>query len=200
MKLWEVFCFELGCQSRRVWTWLSFAALLGITYLLATEAFLSSARRGGYFLNAPFIIASVTVFGSLFGLLAATAVAGEAAARDVQTRMHPLVYTTPVGQAVYLSGRFLGAFVLNALILLAVPAGLLLAQIFSPDAQLIGPFHPGAYVSSYVLLALPNAFVATALLFAAAALSRRVMMSYLGCLLLFGTTVLCWQFMADHLQ
>ena len=57
----------------------------------------------------------------------APAVAGSAAARDVQTRMHPLVYTTPISKADYLGGRFLAAFVLNALILLAVPLGILAA-------------------------------------------------------------------------
>ena len=55
----------------------------------------------------------------------APAVAGGAAARDVQTRMHPLIYTTPISKADYLGGRFLAAFVLNALILLAVPLGML---------------------------------------------------------------------------
>ena len=44
----------------------------------------------------------------------ATAVAGEAAARDVQTGMHSLTYTAPVNKIDYLGGRFLAAFVLNA--------------------------------------------------------------------------------------
>ena len=59
-------------------------------------------------------IAAVTVFDSLIWLLVAAAVAGDPAARDVQTRMHPLTYTAPVSKADYLGGRFLAAFVLNA--------------------------------------------------------------------------------------
>jgi hypothetical protein len=62
----------------------------------------SDARSGDYFLNAPFVIAAVTVFGSLMWLLVAAAVAGDAAARDVQTRMHPLTYTAPLSKADYL--------------------------------------------------------------------------------------------------
>ena len=38
------------------------------------------------------------MFGSLIWLLVAAAVAGDAAARDVQTRMHPLTYTAPVSK------------------------------------------------------------------------------------------------------
>ena len=34
------------------------------------------------------------------------------AARDVQTRMHPLTYTAPVSKADYLGGRFLAGFIL----------------------------------------------------------------------------------------
>ena len=77
---------------------------------------------------------TTTVFGGLIWLLVAAAVAGEAAARDVATGMHPLTYTAPVSKAEYLGGRFLAAFVLNALILLAVQAGILLA-VYSPGVD-----------------------------------------------------------------
>ena len=52
--------------------------------------------------TSPFVIAVMTVLGSLMGLLMAGAVAGDAAARDVQTRMDPLIYTAPVSKAEYL--------------------------------------------------------------------------------------------------
>ena len=151
-------------------------------------------------MNAPFVIASVTVLGSLMGLLVAASLAGDAGARDVQTRMHPLLYTTPVGKAAYLGGRFLAAFVLNLLILAAVPVGLVLAALVPrAEAELIGPFRPAAYLGAYVFLALPNAFVATALLFSLSALGRRAIASYLGSVLLFFATIFSWQFVAGKL-
>ena len=68
--------------------------------------------------------------------------------------MDPLLYTTPVGKAAYLRGRFLAAFVLYAVILLAVPLGLLLAAVVpGPEAELIGPFRPAAYLGAYLFLA-----------------------------------------------
>ena len=76
------------------------------------------------------------------------------------------------------------------MILLAVPLGLLLAAVVpGPEAELIGPFRPAAYLGAYLSLALPNAFVATAFLFSMAALGRRAMASYLGSLLLFSVVV-----------
>jgi ABC-2 type transport system permease protein len=201
MRFWEIFRFEMAYQSRRVTTWLYSAVLLVLTYYVARQIYIDNARRDGYLFNAPFVIAVMTLLGSIMGLLSATQLAGDTAARDVQTRMDPLVYTTPIGKAAYLRGRFLAAFVLYALTLLAVPLGLLLAAVVpGPEAELIGPFRPAAYCAAYLSLALPNAFVATAFLFSMAALSRRAMASYLGCLLLFSLVVFSRGFVAGTLQ
>jgi ABC-2 type transport system permease protein len=110
----EIFRFEFAYQLRRVSTWLFFAVLVVVAFLFIRGNYTHLARSGDYFLNAPLVIAAVTVFGSLLWLLVAAAVAGDAAARDVQTRMHPLTYTAPFSKADYLGGRFLAAFVLNA--------------------------------------------------------------------------------------
>jgi ABC-2 type transport system permease protein len=170
----EVFRFEFLYQARRVRTWLYFAVLFVVANRL---------RDGG--VNSPFTIAQETLLAGLLWILTAPAVAGSAAARDAQTRMHPLVYTTPISKADYLGGRFLAAFVLNALILLAVPLGML-ATLLSPGVkpEIVGPFPPAVYFSSYGVLALPTAFTFTAVQFSLAALKRRAVVSYLGTVLL----------------
>ena len=186
MKLLAIFRFELGYQVRRAWTWLIFVALVVFAFLFTRDGSLSDVLRDDFFLNSPFLIAGATVFGCVIWLLMAAAVAGEAAARDVATGMHPLTYTVPVSKTEYLGGRFLAAFVLNALILLAVPAGNLLGFYLPgvhPDA--VGPFRLAAYVTAYAFIALPNAFVATAIQFSLAARSGRPMAGYVGSLLLF---------------
>ena len=153
---------------------------------MTRDGTLAEALYEDFFINSPFAVAKTTVFGSLIWLLVAAAVAGEAAGRDVATGMHPLIYTAPIRKADYLGGRFLAALVVNALILLAVQAGILLA-VYSPgvDAELIGPFRPAAYLTAYGFIALPTAFVATAIQFSLAARTGRVTASYLGSLLLF---------------
>jgi ABC-2 type transport system permease protein len=185
MKLWGIFRFEFGYQVRRAWPCLIFAVLVVFTFLFVRENFVADALYEDSFLNSPFIIVGATIFGSLIWLLVAAAVAGEAAARDVATGMHPLTYTAPLSKAEYLGGRFLAALVLNALILLGVQAGILLA-VYSPgvDAEIIGPFRPAAYLTAYAFIALPNAFVATAIQFSLAARSGRAMAGYVGSLLL----------------
>lgn len=188
MKFREMFRFELAYQLRRVSTWLPCAVLVVATFIFTRENYLNDARNGVFFLNSPFVVAVATVFGSLVWLLVGAAVAGVAAARDVQVRMHPLIYTAPIRTAEYLGGRFLAAFVLNVVILLAVPVGILLAVCLPGVApELLGPFRPAAYLTAYGFIALPNAFVATAIQFSFAALSRRAIASYLASVLLFVT-------------
>ena len=201
MKSWEIFRFEITYQSRRLSTWLYFPVLLTLTYYVARQIYVDNARSEGYIFNAPFVIAVMTLIGSMMGLLAAAQLSGDAGARDVETRMAPLVYTTPVGKAAYLRGRFLAAFVMYAVILLALPLGLVLAALVpGPEPELIGPLRPAAYLGAYVFVALPNAFVATAFLFSTAALARRAMASHLGSLLLFGVVVFSRGFVAGTLE
>ena len=186
MKFREIFSFELGYQLRRPWPWLSMAVLAVFAFMTTRIAIVPVTLPKDFILNSPFIIASVTVFSCQIWLLIAPAVAGEAGARDVETGMYPLTYTSAISRAEYLGGRFLAAFALHALILLAVQLGSLLAA-YGPgaDAAIIGPFRPAAYVAAYGFIALTNVLIATTFQFAAALLSGRQMASYAGSLGLF---------------
>src|SRR5688572_15964723 len=117
MKLWGIFRFELAYQLRRPWPWLSMAALIVFAFVSTRVAIVPVTLPEDFILNSPFIIAAVSVFSCQIWLLIAPVIAGEAAARDVHTGMHPLLYASPVSKTEYLGGRFLGAFVLHALIL-----------------------------------------------------------------------------------
>ncbi len=190
MKLREIFRFELAYQIRRPWPWLAFAVLLVFAFENTRAGVLPVTLPQDFILNSPFIIASVSVFSCLIWLLVASPLAGEAAARDVQTGMHPLTYTMPVGKAQYLGGRFLAALVLNAFVLSAVQLGCLLGVYAGGvDPEIIGPFRPVAYLAAFALIALPNAFIATTIQFSFALLSRRTMASYFGSVLLVFFTV-----------
>src|SRR5687768_16637591 len=154
MKLWETFRYELTYQSRRISTWFYFVLLLVLSFLMTAFVFTDEPLAGGYFLNAPYMVARVCVLTFFFlGLLILAAFAGNAAARDIETRIYPLLYTTPIPKHVYLGGRFLAAFALGSLIVLAIPAGVFAASLFPMEkAGVTGPVHLAAYVSTYLLL------------------------------------------------
>lgn len=185
MKFREVFRFELAYQLRRPWTWMFFAVLLVLSFMLTRDGTLAEALYEEFFVNSPFAVAKTTVVGGLIWLLVAAVVAGEAAARDVGTGMHPLVWTTPISRTEYLGGRFVAALVLNALLMLAVQAGIVIG-VYLPgiDAEVMGPFRPAAHLTAYAYLALPTVFVATSIQFAFALRSGRAMSGYLGSMLL----------------
>lgn len=181
MKLWRILGFEFAYQISRSSTWIYMAVLLSFTITMN----LLISPGDGVYSNNTFHITSVTVIGGLIWLIMSATIAGEAAARDAQTRMHPLIYSAPLTKLDYLGGRFLAAFAINALLILSLPVGVLLSfYIPGLDNDELGPFRASAYLSVYWLISLPNVFIATALQFTLSALSRYVMASYLASLLL----------------
>ncbi len=196
MPLGEILWFELSYQSRRVATWVYAAILLGATLLASGELAGDYARTTGSTANGPFIIAVMSLLFSTLGLMIGCGVAGDAAVRDVQARMAPLVYTAPVSKAAYLGGRFLAAFVLFAAILLTVPLGFMLLVVTAGPSEIVGPFRAASYVDAYLFVVLPNAFVATAVLFSLAALGRRATLAYVGGLLLVSASAFAWTVVA----
>ncbi|MDP9177340.1 MAG: ABC transporter permease [Gemmatimonadota bacterium] len=200
MKTLELLRFEIGYQSRRWWTWAYVVATLVSSFEMAVQGYSESAQAGGYWFNAPLGIASMTLIGSAMGLLVAAAFSGDAGARDPETRMAPLVYTSPVQERSYLGGRFAAAFLLNALVLVTVQVALLAAVLVTDlPPEMLGPIRIATYLSSYALLALPNAFLATALLFSLSVLTRRAVASYLGAVVLFFTSIFVWIVVAEKL-
>jgi hypothetical protein len=186
MKWLEIVRFELVYQLRRRSTWLIFALFLFPLIGVTNDALIDAPNREVLF-NAPLVIAESSVMMSLIALLMLAGVAGDAATRDVQTRLEPLMQAAPVGRGAYLGGRFLGAFAVAAMLLAVVPVAHMLLPLLHPDlgAGLLGPFRPAAYLQSYFLLILPNAFVVTALMFALATLVRHTLGSYAGAALVF---------------
>ena len=175
----EVFRFELRYQLARKSTWFYFLLLNALILRLSAESFFDGARANGYPYNAPFVLASAGIIAGIFGMVMSAAIAGDAAARDVHLRMAPLMYTSPVGRAAYLGGRFLAVFVLVAVLMASIPLGqLLLLWLPGLDPALVAPFEPARYLLVYASLMVPTVFVTTALMFAAALLARRAMAAF----------------------
>ncbi|WP_026135837.1 M1 family aminopeptidase [Nafulsella turpanensis] len=190
MNFWEIYRFEVTYQLRRASTWIYFTTVLGLTFLWIT-GFIDNARSGEIHLNSPLIIAGITAFSNLFGLLIIAALASDAILRDNQARMDQLLYTTPLSKITCLGGRFLGTFSLvSVLMLVVVPLGLVVVSIMpAVESNDFGPFRPMAYIGSSLLFTLPYMFIATMLLYSMVLLGRNAMLSYMGGVLLFLCTV-----------
>lgn len=193
MKFQRIFALEFRYQLRQLTTWLYFGIVLGFAFLVVIGNYIYDARDGYFLLNAPIVIAEIMVLSSVHWLLIGGSVAGDAAARDVHTRMHLLTYTASSSKAAYLGGRFLAALALNSIIMLAIPVGLLLAIYGTGvEADIMGPFRVTAYLTSFFFIVLPNTFFATAIQFSVGVLSRRAMGGYLGGAVLFVAAYVIW--------
>jgi len=180
-KWLEIVRFELAHQLRSRSTWVLFGLFL-LPLIGVTSDDLVEARSREILFDAPLPIAQGGLVMGLVALLVLAAVVGDAATRDVRTRLEPLMHAAPVGRAAYLGGRFLGAYIVAAMLVAAVPLVRILVPLAQPElaAGVVGPFRLTPYLQSYFLLMLPNAFVATALMFALATLVRHTLGSWVG--------------------
>lgn len=186
MKFRQIFRFEFSSQFRSVSTWLYLSALLVLILILKLSSSDSSAET---YSNSPSVIAFVSMLGNMIWLMTAGAVAGKAAARDVQSRIYFLTYTTPISKVEYLGGRFFAAVAINAMILLAIPLGLLIAFYFPGiESGSMGPFRPAAYLTAYAFIALPTMIIATAIQFSFAIWGGRAITSYIASVLILITS------------
>ena len=200
MNFREIYLYEVRYQFRRIPTWLYLGAVVGMVLLVLTEMLESEARSGGnLYTSAPFLIVMAMVICSMTALVITASIFGDAAARDAEARMDPLFYTAPLTRFDYLGGRFLGAFTVNAALLLVVPIGLIVGQPIFFDAATVGPFRAATYIQPFLVLMLPNLFATAAIVFAMAAITRKAMVAYGGGVLIFFASMITEEGLAERL-
>jgi hypothetical protein len=184
VRFGEVFRYELGYRVRSASTWL----YAGFIFLIAFwVVHVSSDATDVQWTNAPLRLAEMsTLFCGLFGLLAMAGLFSDAVLRDRSARMEPLLFTTRLRPVEHLGGRYLATLLVFGILAFATPLGLVLAAIMPwqpPEA--FGPNHTLAYLQPMLLFVLPNALLMSAILFAIAALTRRVIPVYVGAIFIF---------------
>jgi ABC-2 type transport system permease protein len=178
----EIFRFEVDTILRRPSTWIYLALLLALAVLSPAGKDPGDSTP----FNAPLNVAGFTLLSGFVGVLITAALFGDAGSRDTLSGMHPLFYAAPLRKHEYLGGRFAGAFAVNALLLLAIPLGMIgITLSGAVPADWLIPFRPASYIQAYLLFLLPNLLVNAAILFALTVLSRRAFPSYLGAIGLF---------------
>jgi ABC-2 type transport system permease protein len=182
-KWLEIVRFELVFQLRRKSTWFFFGLFL-IPLIGVTLDRLTDVNRVVFFRTPLFLAEQSFIMGLVVSLILA-GIAGDAATRDVQTRLEPLMQAAPITRAAYVGGRFIGAFVLAMILLAAIPLVHIVTPFIAPDAQAVGPFRAAVHLESYFLVLLPNAFVTTALMFSTAMLVRHAAGSYAVIVIMF---------------
>lgn len=184
MRLREVFRYEFAYRIRSRSTWIQ---ALFLFLVIGWGTLATADGHDAIHANAPQQIAQLTVlFGGMFGLLVSASVFGDAAVRDVAAGMDPLLFTTRLRTGEFLGGRFLAALAVNAILVVAIPLGHIVATM-TPLMQpgTLGPFRPAAYLQPLLLFLLPNLVLVGAILFSIGSLTRQVVPVFLAAIGIF---------------
>ncbi|WP_375438336.1 M1 family aminopeptidase [uncultured Hymenobacter sp.] len=191
----SILLFELKYRLRRPATWIYFGLLALMTFLLVTAAgggFGSAVRVGlggdgqSVKINSPFSLQIVFTIISVFGIIIASSLMGNPVYRDFEYRTHPLFYTTPISKWGYLGGRFFGSYLIAVLVFSGIGVGAALAGVMPwVEADRFLPSAPaGSYFWPYVVVVLPNLLFTGAVFFTLATLTRNILSTYIGAVVL----------------
>ena len=136
-------------------------------------------------INSPYRIIITLTSLSLLILFGGIAYCANAVIRDFELGTAELYMSTPVTRFSYTYGRFLGALVMVILLYLAGTLGVLVGE-FMPwlDAERLGPVNLGAYWFGFWAIALPNILTFSAIFFCLATVTRNMMATYIGMIVL----------------
>ena len=181
--------FELRSSLAHASTYVYFGIFFGLSFFVVNllgGAWESMDSGSGYVsVNSPYTLALLSTAISFFGAVVTAALLGNAVYRDFEAGIDPFFFTTPISKSAYLGGRFTGALLLNAVISLSIPFGLMLASAMPYlDRPRFGAFQLLAFFNPYFVLILPNLIFTGAIFFSLAALTRQMMANYLGGILL----------------
>jgi ABC-2 type transport system permease protein len=177
--------FEIRYQLRNPVFWVAIAVFFLLGFGLTASENVSIGTPGAVHENSPYAIAIATAILTLFYLFVVTAFVANAIVRDETSGFSPIVRATAVTSTQIVLGRFLGGLTVALLGYLAVPLGMAIGSMMPwVDPETVGPQKLSYYAWNYLLFAVPNILMTSALLFALATVLRSMMASYIGAVVL----------------
>jgi ABC-type transport system involved in multi-copper enzyme maturation permease subunit len=171
LKFFEILRYELEhrVRSGSTWVFAVFMVALGVLTMLdagAIDAIHANAPTELASSAAEFVLLSLVVFAAIFG---------DAAVRDYDAGMDPLLFTAPLRKFDYLGGRYLSALITSAVLLLGIPIGCVATILIGyPDPAHYGPIRIAAFLQPWLIIQVPMVALAGAALMTAGVLSRRL--------------------------
>src|SRR5258708_29301155 len=157
-----ILLFEFRQRLARISTWIYFAILFLLGFLLALiagGAFSGSGADfgGKVYVNSPFALNNLITQLSLLGLIITAPLACQATYQDVDNNCDSFFYTAPIRQIDYLRGRFLGSLAIQLVIFASVGMGIWFGlRMPFLDHPKIGPQSFMPYLHPFLFLFLPT--------------------------------------------
>jgi len=149
-------------------------------------------------LASPHSISGAISVLSYFGILITSAIMGNPVYRDFEHRTYALFFTKPISKLGYLGGRFLGSLVICMLVFSGIALGVFVGGLLpGVDASKFGAYHLSYYVWPYVVFVIPNLLFTGAVFFTLATLTRNILSTYIGSVLLLVAYLIAQSFLRD---
>ncbi len=196
----KIFLFEIKYRLKRPATWAYFGVLFLFGFLTAIYGSTPASEK--VLVNSPASIAQMLIIISIFGMLLSSAVLGMPVYRDIEHSTAQYIYSYPITEKQYLIGRYLGSLVILLLISIGMQLGLMIGFALGPslgleEAERFGPFNLWHYIQPTLLFSWPNFIFAGTIFFSLVALSRKVVATYTGSVILFIGYLISLTFVAD---
>lgn len=151
---------EVRLRMRRVSTIVALLAVVAISWAMISDpagghALIVIGKARVLYTSSALALGSAALASTLFALGGFYLVRGRAA-EDVRTGAGSVIGATPVGDAVFLAGRWLGGVAYLGLLTLALMGTILVCHALRGD----GPIQPLVYLLTYCLILLPVIFFA----------------------------------------
>ncbi|GMM93378.1 ABC transporter permease/M1 family aminopeptidase [Qipengyuania sp. MTN3-11] len=177
----KIAAFEVRYQFRNPVFWVAVVLFFLLTFGATASENIQIGSGGNVHVNAPYAIVQTHLVLTLFFMFVSTAFVANVVVRDEESGFGPMVRSTRVGKVDYLLGRFAGAFLAAATAFLSVPLAVWLGSSMPwVDPETVGPNRLAWYAEAYLLYGLPNVFMASALFFAVATMTRSMMYTYVA--------------------
>jgi ABC-2 type transport system permease protein len=163
----EIIRFEIIYRLRRPVTYIYFLLFLAISFMFVAVPSVSYGDSADHLLkNAPALITQLMLVIMMFGSLVCAAIMGVPVYRDYEHNFYEIMYTLPIKKTEYLWGRFLGSFIITALVFISIPLGMVLGFAMPwQESDTIGSFQISVYLNAYFLFILPNIFILGSIFF-----------------------------------
>ena len=181
----SIAAFEVRYQLRNPVFWVSVAIFFLLGFGIAASSNLSIGTPRSVHENSPFAVTNALALLGMFYLFVITSFVANAVVRDDATGFGPMIRATPVGRSSFLAGRFAGGLIIAIIGFAAVPLGIGIGCLMPwVDPERVGPGGLTTYAWPFLVIAIPNLILSSALLFSLATIARSMLASYIGVLVL----------------
>jgi ABC-2 type transport system permease protein len=187
LMFFEILRFEWRQQLKAPLFWIVALVFGALAFtLVSTDAVVIGGASGNVLRNAPTVIVRLLSFCTAFSMFLVPLFVAGAALRDFDERTAELIFTTPLSRIAYLGGRFTAGYLAALSILLLCAVGLALGEAMPwIDQTRLGPVSWHGYAWGLGVIVAPDIFFLSALLFLIATLTRSLLTSFIGVIVLY---------------